>query len=346
MKKLFIILSFFSILNYANAQRNNPFGILPNHTPVEAEIKTAEGLGVQYLRTHVILSAYNGTIDGYDDMVRAGFKIILNVNFGEVNQGGTKVPVPFPTDLASYRSKLNSLLDKYHPALLVVENEETNDEYHSGPPQDYINELKMAINVAHAHGIKVTNGALTTKSLVLLVYQDYINRGMTAQANDFANRAIGGNIVSDLPDLSRHAPLKKKEEMGQEFVNAYKSLDLDYVNFHWYEPVMERVAGARKFTQPSNPDNVDLRALEEVVEYLKRTTGKPVITNEIGELNPSPTIVTTMLQKLYDMKLPIVVWYSGDHTEVGKSVSLHDVATGDLKPNGLAFADFIKAHYR
>ena len=225
MKKYFLLtLGIMALLSYAKAQTNNPFGILPNHTPTEAQIKAAKGLGVQYMRTHVILSTYNGTIDGYDDMVAAGFKVILNVNFGEVQNMGVKTAVPFPTDMNSYRAKLSSLLDKYHPALLVVENEETNDRYHSGPASDYINELKMAISVAHAHGIKVTNGGITSKSLVLMIYQDYMDRGMTTQANDFAQRAIGGNIISDLPALANHSPLKKKEEMGLEFVNAYKNL--------------------------------------------------------------------------------------------------------------------------
>ena len=126
-----------------------------------------------------------------------------------------------------------------------------------------------------------------------------------------------------------------------------KILDLDYVNFHWYEPVLERVSGAKKFAKNNNPnsDQVDLKALTEAVDYLKRVTGKPVITNEIGQLTPSPAMLTTMLEKLRELQLPIVIWYSGDHTEVGKSVSLHDASTGDLKDNGQAFATFIKTNY-
>ena len=37
-----------------------------------------------------------------------------------------------------------------------------------------------------------------------------------------------------------------------------------------------------------------------VVNYLKTATGKPVITNEFGVLNPSPELVKNLLQAVHD----------------------------------------------
>ncbi len=69
--------------------------------------------------------------------------------------------------------------------------------------------------------------------------------------------------------------------------------------------------------------------MEESIAYLHRKTGKTVITNESGELHISPGIVTNMMQKFYDLKMPYVIWYSGDGS--GGAVSLNNL-NGSLYP--------------
>lgn len=68
---------------------------------------------------------------------------------------------------------------------------------------------------------------------------------------------------------------------------------MDYVNFHWYRE--------------------DDRALEEVVDYLRRASGKPVVTTEIGQHNTDPGLVTQHLTTVIDeLHLPLVLWFDAD----------------------------------
>jgi hypothetical protein len=51
-------------------------------------------------------------------------------------------------------------------------------------------ELNATVEAAHARGIKVTNGGFTWRPLSLLVWQDYKDAGLDAQADDFAARVF------------------------------------------------------------------------------------------------------------------------------------------------------------
>jgi hypothetical protein len=79
-----------------------------------------------------------------------------------------------------------------------------------------------------------------------------------------------------------------------------------------------------------------------VINYVKRSTGKPAITNEFGQLNRSPEIVKQLFQKVLDTGMPYAIWYSADGGE-GKAVALQN-ADGSLRENGVMFRDFIKEH--
>jgi hypothetical protein len=96
---------------------------------------------------------------------------------------------------------------------------------------------------------------------------------------------------------------------------------MDYVDFHWYTD--------------------DDQVLAEVVDYLRRATGKPVVTTEIGQHNTSPDVVTGHLQTLVsDLRLPFVIWFDADGIP---AQGLHD-GIGQLRPNGQAFRDFAASH--
>ena len=132
--------------------------------------------------------------------------------------------------------------------------------------------------------------------------------------------------------------IKRQIEFGRKIIAAYKTLDLDYVNFHWYEPVKARGAnGVNK-----NDTIVDTKIFEFVANYIKTTTGKPVMSNEFGVFNTSPTLIKGLLQAVYNANLQYAIFYSSDGGE-GRAVALQNVA-GDLRENGAAFREFIKQH--
>ena len=317
------------------------YGVLPAKLDRKTDaISVAKELDVPVLRLHMVMQQWNGTWPPFDKARAAGLQIAANVNDGSPATWAGKAPVPFPTDLAAYRKTLDDILTKYPPALLAVENEEDNKGYHSGPIEDYIAELAAATEVAHAHGIKVTNGGITSTPVRLLVWDDYMSRGLTREAQDYADRALPAHIAQALATGSADHNKRFAETLAMEkkLIAAYRSIPIDYVNFHWYEPVRSR--GGKQGVGDDTP--FDMRALGETIAYLKRATGKPVLSNEIGQLNASAALTAAMLDAATRAGLSYVIWYSGDGG-TGKAVALQN-ADGTLRPTGEAFRDFVAAH--
>lgn len=332
----------FNISNIKTQNHKNPFGVLIDRTdnspvPLNKKIEIIKALGMNYVRLRTEVDDWSGMINNYDDFSNAGFKIILNINYGiPRNAMGQKQPVSFPTDLDAYGKTVSSILDKYKPELVVIENEEDNPFYHSGSADDYINELKTAIAICHSKGLKVTNGGLTEREMMLLVYDDLMSSGKTQEANDFANRAIPEQYLSKLNNYKRFPVVQRALSFGKAVIQAYKTLDLDYVNFHWYEP---SVARGKKDLAALNVDHIDPMVFTAIVNYLSRTTGKPVITNEFGVLNTSPALITDLMQKILDAKMDYAIFYSGDGAGGSRALQNGD---GSLRQTGEAVRDFIK----
>ncbi|MFT4154835.1 hypothetical protein [Parafilimonas sp.] len=301
----------------------------------QKQAQIVKALGVNYTRAKIDIQTWNGSSNACDTYIAAGLKFLLNVNYAVPrNAAGDHDPVPFPTDMAAYSTSLNSILDKYKPEVLVVENEEDNPLYHSGTADDYLNELKTAIDIAHKKGIKVTNGGITVREVCLIVYDDLMQKGRKKEAMDFVTKAAPPALIQRVQNTGNKM-IQRQIEFGRKILAAYKTLDLDYVNFHWYEPVKARGKGG---DADFNPE-----VFSYVADYIKTATGKPVMSNEFGVLNPSPELVKNVLQSVRSAGLVYGIFYSADGgTEgSGKAVALQD-AGGNLKDNGIAFRDFMK----
>ncbi len=232
-------------------------------------------------------------------------------------EDGNKSPVPFPTDLEKYKQMLTKTIDGFKgkkPVAIAIENEEDNMQYHSGTPQDYLNQLRAAIPIVHAAGIKVTNAGITSRAIAYLVYNDLLKQGKRAEAQAYCKS-------SGMP-LDRPA-VAKKADFARQTLAAYKTMDIDFVNFHWYGK--------------SN----DASALKTTIAYLKRVTGKPIVTNEIGQYDDSPETVKEILRACRQEGMPFVIWYSALNRGPGKAVSLQN-DDGSLKSNGEAFKEAAK----
>ena len=261
---------------------------------------------------------------------REGLALLLTVNNAQERdaQGNRPAHPPVtPEELAAYRQRLGGLLDRLQrPVLLQVENEEIEPRFFSGTMAEYLGELDAAVAVAQARGIRVTNGGITGRPLALLTWQHYRDRGLEAEADDFARRTFtrpqDAGVQQDLlrkPFTGlRRQPLQAAWDRAGELVAAFRSSRMDYVNFHWY----------------FNDD----RSLRQAVRYLRRATGKPVITTEVGQHNTEPAVVTGHLRTLVKrLRLAFVIWFDADGTP---ALGLHD-APGVLRPNGIAFRDFV-----
>jgi len=260
----------------------------------------------------------------------------LNINAGIPRTAtGDHNPLPFPTDMAAYSKTVNSILDKYKPEVVVIENEEDNPNYHSGSADDYINELKTGIQIAHSKGLKVTNGGITVREVCFIIYDDMMQHGDKQKAKDFAQRAFPDVFLNRINNVN-NPQVAKQLEFGRKIFAAYKTLDLDYINFHWYEPVQAR-GQADKANGAFDPS-----VFSFVANYLKTATGKPIMTNEFGVFNTSADLTKNLLQTVSDNKLSYAIFYSADGG-AGKAVALQN-GLGELRDNGAAFRDFVKQH--
>ncbi|MER3410815.1 MAG: hypothetical protein C4306_12265 [Thermoleophilia bacterium] len=290
----------------------NPFGVmLPSRLVRSPQgMQVTKALGAVYFRPSAIfLDEWKGTCPECDIALKAGLKLVLTVR----NNGRGQATSP-PTNVAAYRRTLSKVLEKYRPAVLVVENEEDSALFYTGTPEEYAAELKAACQVAHQKGIPCTNGGLVSKLVALLVYDSYLASGQAAAAQDFAARVFTPREQR----LLRSPKAMEQIRKGKALLQAYRAAGVNYVNFHWYI--------------------ADTWALEKAVAFLRAETGRPVITNEIGQLTDDPRQTTAGMEKIVALGLPIAVWFGLDGPKARGLVNLD----GSLRPTGQAFKRFVE----
>jgi hypothetical protein len=284
-------------------------------------IREARALGVTTLRVEQdITQPASAQVKTLRD---AGFTLVLtsrnNPNLGPKAKA-TVFPPHNEAELAAYRENLGRTLDEIQPALLAVENEEVGSAYVSGTTEAYVAELRASISVGHAHHVPVTNGGITSTTAALLTWQDMVRAGDQDRADKFARRAFADARFPGLLDALLARPFMPNPKLaelmqhGSELVDAYRSLPMDFVNFHWY--------------------GSDATVLRQVVEYLQRATHHPAVTHEIGQYEADPQVVVDDLKVLDALHVAWVIWFDADGMP---AVGLHD-QPGVVRPNGQAFA--------
>jgi hypothetical protein len=299
------------------------FGVLANNVEGQDRITVARELNVAYVRDAIVMESYDGKAPMLDKYQANGYKILLNINYN-----ASQKPNAFPMDMVLYKSILENILSKYRPEVAVIENEPANDGYYSGPIEDYFTELRTAIDVCHARGIKIADGALHTGMVMILVYQDYVTRGLQAQADNFAIRALSSNYLRAAQgkgSIEMNAKLEKCKKM----ISAYKAMGLDFVNIHWYEPLNEN--SSLSVATPG--------VVKEVADYLRRKIGKQVLTNEFGQTNQIPTLVSSQVVQFTLANLAYAIDFSGTG---GGGVNSQALTNGiAILPNGESYRDAI-----
>jgi len=299
------------------------FGVLANNVEGQDRITVAKELNVVYVRDAIVMETYDGKAPMLDKYQANGYKILLNLNYS-----ASQKPSAFPTDMVKYKSTLENILSKYRPEVAVIENEPANDGYYSGPIENYFTELRTAIDVCHARGIKISDGALHTGMVMILVYQDYIRRGLQAQADDFANRALSSNYLRAAQGKGS-SDINAKLDKCKKMITAYKSMALDYVNIHWYEPLKDGIDSTISSSGIA----------KEIADYLRHKIGKQVLTNEFGQTNQIPTLVASQVAEFNLANLAYAIDFSGiGGGGVGSLPLTNGIA---ILPNGEAYRDAI-----
>ncbi len=312
----------------ASTSGANPFGLLLGSDDIDDTYRIAliKALGVTYFRPwYVNVEGWSGACYdlGCDLGPNAGLKLILTIR-----NNVSDVP-PFATtpakDGAAYRRNVSEILTRYHPEVLVVENEEDTAQYWAGTPEQYAAQLKAACQVAHDQKIPCANGGLSSKTTALLVWADYVEHQQFTEACSLVQRA-SAELAPDLCRFTATDHLSDADQaavtIGRKLLEVYKSSDQDYLNIHWYAP--------------------DKAALSEAVNYLKRVTNLPVMSNELGQYDQAPEAAQKLLSAALDLKFPYAVWFSLDRN----TVQALQNADGSLRPNGQAFREFMQAHFQ
>ncbi len=187
---------------------------------------------------------------------------------------------------------MNKLGVKYATSQIevaVIENEPTTTTFYSGPIEDYITELAVAIDVCHSRGVKVADGSVNTQ------YVQRIANGL---------RLFGTAITV------------------QKLITAYITLPLDFVNVH---------------TQGSGttyPDGL----LQLVANYLRTTTGHPVMSNEWHLESNETTLVQSMVKGWKEGGYVYSLIYGGGGTTNATAIN----SGLDLLPNGETYKNSIQ----
>jgi hypothetical protein len=299
------------------------FGALISAKNNDDKITVSQKMGVGYVRNSILLDSYRGKAPMVDNYLDAGFKLLLNLN----NKSASNGPNPYPTDMTKYKNSLANVVDDYHPEVAVIENEPINESYYTGPIENYITQLKSAIEVCHARGIKVADGGLHIGMVSILVYQDYLSRGMQKEADDFANRALTSAYLKTAEGKGT-TDLTVKLDKTRKQVEAFATMALDYVNFHWYQPTSKNI----------DDNKASSGVIKEIADYLRRATGKEVLCNEFGQYNQSTSLISSMVSELELANLSYAVVYSGSGGAAGAK-PLHNGS--NLLDNGVAYRDAI-----
>lgn len=218
-----------------------------------------------------------------------------------------------PRTLAPYRRIVGQVLDAYRPILLVVETEENAPETYSDgtrpgewdTPRDgidtaeaYGRELEAACAEAHARNIPCTNGGVSAEGMAITLWGTYMREGQLAHACALARRALsGGEQMCRLRHLDQgpRAWVVKMQRV-ERLLPVYRRAAIDFVNVHWAVP--------------------DDDTLAEAVTFLRRATGKPVVSLSLG-FPPGEGdggTVSALLNAAADQGLAYVGW-TGPVTE-------------------------------
>jgi hypothetical protein len=303
----------------------------------QAKIDVLKQLHVNTTRMTMSMDTWTGKNPSLETLQNAGYKVLLNVYWKKIMEDSIKTPQPFPKDneLALYRSKLDEILTAYKPEILLIENEELVLKFHSGDIDDYLNMLKVAVDVAHSKGIKVSDGGITNPQISLLVYNNLISQNKVSEANQYANATMTPQVLSFAHNQDMNTDLGKKLSQAQKLIAGLQNINIDYVNLHWYEQL------GNKASSSNNTNAVSTGQLNYAISYLNQAIKKPIIIGECGQIDADASLTTSMLQEITNMRTPYAIWFS---TNNGTTKALND--GNSLLPTGYAFVNFIDSYQK
>jgi len=225
-----------------------------------------------------------------------------------------------PEDFDAYGRTIGAMIDQWHPALLVVEEEENRLYRFAGTAIDYRKELESACTVSHRRTIPCTNGGLSYEAVTAATWLQLLKDGKPDIACDYAKRAFYervGTVCSFRRAEDVPPDLREKLLQGADaLLPIYKVAPLDSVNFRW--------------------TGGDAVALAQTIDAIGRVTGKPVICTELSlrRSDSDARHVRPLMRAAMAGGIKVAIWTSLDSED---STALFD-DQGRLSPAGQEFA--------
>jgi hypothetical protein len=306
-------------------------------------IAVARKLGCTAIRTGLNMDTYTlSKAAGVQQFIRAGFDVYLNINWKTIRDGnGQRSPQPWVNsyEMDSYKSRLtNILIDCKGVKCVTLENEETNNIYHSGDGPGYVVQLAAASEICRSMGITITNGGLTNPGLQIACYRWLVTNNKTVEAKDFYDKCMDSRTKKAAKYRGTNKDLDAKADETAYLLSNYGKL-VDFVNFHWYEPLIKSTGILGFNFIPNNTSSVTPGALKQVSSYIRSMTGLDAISNEVGITNENEKLVTSVLKDFAANNIKTLVWFSAT-SENGTTDPLNDGT--DLNSLGIEFANFVK----
>lgn len=276
----------------------------------------AQGLGVSYYRpATVFLNDPNACAD-CEAASAQGLQLVLVVRAN----GTALAPTQAITDVAQYQTALRAVLERYRPALLVVENAlDDGQRGYVGTAEEYLAELTAACTVAHALNLLCAAGGLTYETAVGLVTIKYLSNGRPGQVVGFVRRTLEPNLEVDISPAWLSAFLEE-HRLAFTRVNTllagYQAAGADYANLHWY--------------------GADAKALQETVAFLQKATGLPLLSGEMGQRTDDPAQTTAIATAARDLGLRVMIWHAPETANAATGAHPLYTPTGALTPLGEA----------
>jgi hypothetical protein len=298
---------------------NNPFGLLLSSGASSAKAMLA--LNVSYYRPpqSIAMSTWNGNCADCDWALQNKKKI-----FPTISNSSTLPSTPI-SDPASFQKNLGAFLDKYHPEIIAIENEEDSPANFSGSPKDYSAEIKLACSVAHARHVLCTNGGFSSETIGLLEFSSLLSPSTQGDACKFALQTfppLESNILCNTTSVQQLTSSQIQAIVkGQQLLALYKQSSLDLFNFHWY------------FT--------DANSLKQTSEFSKIASGLPLVSNEVGQKFLVPYAVEPLMQVFLNEHFRYSIWNAQD---TNSSFGMIET-DGSLRANGSEFRTITNSRF-
>lgn len=287
--------------------------------PIPKRMSLAKEFAVSYYRPLAVFLDRPLACAECDAAQASNLKVVLTIRFN----GREGIPTTPPANINTYKTDVRKVLEKFRPAILVVENEANHHRlFYSGTANQYLDTLKAGCEVSHSLGIPCTDSGLTSYGVLSSTIEDLYVSGKKSEAMKLTQSALqGGQNIKTIEDLDQ--ALRENAEslsFARTYLKGVRVAGADYLNFHWYLP--------------------GTYALLPVLNYLRRVSEYlPIMTNETGQHNDDPKQTERQLIMLKNLNVSPVIWFSID-TRYARSLVNRD---GTFRPTGKTFKQFVRS---